>query len=178
MTRIFLIGYMGAGKTTLGKALARRMNLSFMDTDLFIEHRYHKKVREIFIAEGEAYFREVEHRMLQELAEFEDTVVSTGGGLPCFHENMMLMNRMGITVYLDVSVKELAARLEVSKNIRPVLQNRSGSELVDFIKENLAQRQSFYEQAHIRFDAEQMDTNNDVEVLAAQLQLQIASYQP
>lgn len=177
MTRIFLIGYMGAGKTTVGKALARRMNLSFIDTDLFIEHRYRKKVREIFATEGEVRFREIEHRMLLELVEFEDAVVSTGGGLPCFHEHMALMNRTGITVYLDVSVKELAARLEVSKNVRPVLQERSGNELTDFIAKSLLQRQAFYNQAHIRFDAEQMDTQHDAEALAEQLQWQIVSYQ-
>jgi shikimate kinase len=178
MMRIFLIGYMGAGKTTLGKALARRMNLSFVDTDLFIERRYRKKTPEIFATEGEAYFREIEHRILQELTEFEDTVVSTGGGLPCFYDHMMLMNRAGITVYLNVSVKALAARLEVSKNIRPILRNRSGTELIDFIKESLNRRESFYRRAKIRFDAEQMETKNEVEALAEQLQLQIALHQP
>lgn len=177
MTRIFLIGYMGAGKTTLGKVLARRMQLSYIDTDHFIECRYHKKVSDIFAHEGETRFREIEHRILLELSELEDTVVSTGGGLPCFYDNMQVMNRAGITVYLEVSVEELAARLEASKNVRPVLKNRSGSELTDFIKGSLAQRSDFYKQARIRFETGQMDTKKEVDALAERLQWQIDSYQ-
>lgn len=170
MIRIFLIGYMGAGKTTLGKALARRMELSYIDTDHFIENRYRKKVSEIFASEGEEQFRDIEHRVLLEISEFENVIVSTGGGLPCFNNNMTIMNKTGTTIYLDVSVEELAARLEVSKNVRPVLKNRSGSELVVFIKENLDRRRSFYEQAEIRFNAELMCTDSDVEVLAERLE--------
>lgn len=170
MKRIFLIGYMGAGKTTLGKALARRMSLSYIDTDHFIENRYRKKVSEIFASEGEERFRDIEHRVLQEISEFEDIVVSTGGGLPCFNDHMTMMNQMGTTVFLDVSVEELAARLAVSKNVRPVLKDRSGDELVTFIKETLDRRLAFYEQAKIRFDAEQMCTDRDTEVLAGKLE--------
>jgi Shikimate kinase len=173
MKRIFLIGYMGAGKTTLGKALARRMNLSFIDTDLYIENRYHKKISEIFASEGEERFRDIERRILLEISEFEEVVVSTGGGLPCFNDNMTTMNDNGITVYLETSEEELAARLKVSKNVRPVLKNRSGSELVDFIKENLHIRRKYYEQAVIRFVAEQMYSEKDVEVLAEKLEKMI-----
>ena len=170
MKRIFLIGYMGAGKTTLGKALARRMNLSFIDTDLYIENRYHKKISEIFASEGEERFRDIERRILLEISEFEEVVVSTGGGLPCFNDNMTTMNDNGITVYLETSEEELAARLKVSKNVRPVLKNRSGSELVDFIKENLHIRRKYYEQAVIRFVAERMNTESDVDILVEKLE--------
>ena len=168
--RIFLIGYMGAGKTTLGKSLARRMNLNYIDTDHFIENRYRKRVSDIFAAEGEERFRELEHRVLLEISEFEDVVISTGGGLPCFHDNMAIMNNSGVTVYLDVPVEELAERLEVSKNVRPVLKKRSGSELVDFIKDNLTARLLFYEQSQIRLFAGKMNTKNDVESLAKELE--------
>ena len=170
MKRIFLIGYMGAGKTTLGKALARRMNLSYIDTDHYIENRYHKKISDIFASEGEERFRDIEHRILLEVSEFEDIVVSTGGGLPCFNDNIDIMNNLGTTVYLNTSEEELAARLGVSKNVRPVLKNRSGSELVDFIKENLDKRKAFYEKAKIQFNAEQMCTDKDVEILAEKLE--------
>jgi shikimate kinase len=169
MKRIFLIGYMGAGKTTLGKALARRMKLSYVDTDHYIEKRYHKKISEIFATEGEESFRDIEHRILIEISEFEDVIVSTGGGLPCFNDNMTVMNSFGTTVYLETSVEELASRLEVSKSVRPVLKNRSGKELVEFIKENLDKRKHFYEQAMIRFNAECMYNDKDVEVLAEKL---------
>lgn len=170
MIRIFLVGYMGAGKTTLGKVLARRMNLAYIDTDQFIENRYHKKVCDIFASEGETQFRDIEYRMLCEVSEIENVIISTGGGLPCFYDSMNIMNRAGTTVYLDVSVEELAARLKASKTIRPVLQDRSGEELVDFIKKNLDKRRPFYEQAKICFNAELMYTECDVETLAEKLE--------
>jgi shikimate kinase len=170
MIRIFLTGYMGAGKTTLGKVLSRRMNLSYIDTDHFIESRYRKKVSDIFATDGEARFRDMEHRMLCEVSEIENVVVSTGGGLPCYHNNMEIMNRSGTTVYLDVPVEELAARLQVSKAMRPVLQNQSGNELIDFIKENLDKRKPFYEQAGICMNANPLRTEHDVEALAEKLE--------
>ena len=170
MMRIFLIGYMGAGKTTLGKSLARRMNLNYIDTDHFIEGRYRKKVGDIFASEGEERFRQIEHRILLEISEFEDVVISTGGGLPCFNDNMTIMNNTGITVYLDVPVEELAARLGVSKNIRPVLKKRSSAELIDFITEHLDTRRQFYEQSKIRLHAGQVYSKNDVEFLSRKLE--------
>ena len=170
MIRIFLIGYMGAGKTTLGKSLARRMNLRYIDTDHFIENRYHKKIGDIFDDEGEVRFREIEHRVLLEIAEFEDVVISTGGGLPCFNDNMTIMNTKGITVFLDVPVEELAARLGVSKTVRPVLKKRTGSELIAFIKDNVNIREPFYKQSKFRIQAGRMNTKNDVERLTIELE--------
>jgi len=166
MIRIFIIGYMGAGKTTLGKLLARRMNLNYIDTDQFIEKRYHKKVGEIFAVDGEERFRDIEHRILQEISEFEDIVISTGGGLPCFNDNMAIMNNTGITIYLEVPEEELAARLKTSKNVRPVLKKRSGNELMAFIKENLSVRKPFYEQANIHFQAGETYMKKDIDFLA------------
>ena len=106
MTRIFLIGYMGAGKTTLGKAFAREMSLNFIDLDWFIEERFHKTVQQLFLERGEDGFRELERKMLHEVAEFEDVVVSTGGGTPCFFDNMEYMNDCGDTVFLDIVYRE------------------------------------------------------------------------
>jgi shikimate kinase len=170
MKRIFLIGYMGAGKTMLGKVLAEKMNLAYIDTDHFIESRYRKKISEIFASEGENRFREIEHNVISELSDFEDVVISTGGGLPCFNHNMKLMNEKGTTVYLEVSVNELSVRLEASKTMRPVLQGHSGKELRAFIAENLDKRKPFYEQAKIRFDVELMDDEKDIEALRAALE--------
>ena len=104
MTRIILIGYMGAGKTTLGHALANRLQLQFIDLDLYIEERYRKTISQIFAERGEEGFRLIEQRMLHEVAEFEDVVISTGGGTPCFFDNIDYMNRQGTTVFLDVPV--------------------------------------------------------------------------
>lgn len=169
MKRIFLIGYMGAGKTTVGRKLAKEMNLSFIDLDLYIEGRYHRSIRQLFAERGEEAFRDIEKRLLHEVAEFEDVLVSTGGGTPCFFDNMEFMNMVGITIYLKVSVDELASRLESCKQTRPVLQNRSGEELRSFIKENLEARTAFYEKAKIIYDAEQMMTEADVQAITENL---------
>lgn len=99
MVRIFLTGYMGAGKTTLGKAFARQMDIPFVDLDWYIEERFHKTVGELFTERGETGFRELERNMLHEVAEFENVVISTGGGAPCFFDNMDFMNRTGKTVF-------------------------------------------------------------------------------
>ena len=169
MKRIFLIGYMGAGKTTVGKDLAKRMGLSFIDLDCYIEGRYHKTVGQIFAEKGEDAFRDIERRMLHEVAMFENVLISTGGGAPCFFDNMEFMNEMGTTVYLKVSVEELAKRLEVCKSTRPVLKGRSGDELVAFIAENLKKRTPHYMQASIVFDAEVMLTETDVHKISEAL---------
>lgn len=169
MKRIFLIGYMGAGKTTVGKELARTSDLSFIDLDSHIEARYHRTVKQIFQEKGEACFRDIERRMLHEVAMFEDVIISTGGGAPCFSDNMTFMNEMGTTVYLKVSVEELASRLTVAKQTRPVLQGRTGEELIQFIRESLATREPYYTQATLLFDAEVMLTEQDVKSIASQL---------
>lgn len=101
MVRIFLTGYMGAGKTTLGKAFARKLNIPFIDLDWYIEERFHKTVGELFTERGEAGFRELERNMLHEVAEFENVVISTGGGAPCFFDNMEFMNRTGKNRFLE-----------------------------------------------------------------------------
>lgn len=162
MKRIFLIGYMGAGKTTVGKDLAERMKLSFIDLDCYIEARYHKTVGQIFAEKGEEAFRDIERRMLHEVSMFEDVLISTGGGAPCFFDNMEFMNKNGTTVYLKVSVEELAKRLETCRTTRPVLKDRTGNELIAFIAESLDKRAPFYTKASIVFDADVMLTETDV----------------
>ncbi|MDD2437020.1 MAG: shikimate kinase [Massilibacteroides sp.] len=170
MKRIFLIGYMGAGKTTVGKRLASQMGLSFIDLDSHIENRYYKTVRELFVEKGEDIFREIEKKMLHEVADFEDVLVSTGGGCPCFFDNMAFMNTVGTTVYLKVSIEELAKRLEICKQSRPVLQNRSDKSLFRFIEENMQKRRLYYEQASLIFDAEKMLTESDVQTITIALE--------
>ncbi len=169
MERIFLIGYMGAGKTTVGRKLAKELDLSFIDLDLYIEGRYHRSIRQLFAERGEEGFRDIERRLLHEVAAFEDVLVSTGGGTPCFFDNMSFMNEAGTTIYLKVSVDELANRLEVCKQTRPVLQNRSGEELKSFVQESLDSRRPFYDQAKVIFDAEQMMTEADIQTITDNL---------
>lgn len=170
MKRIFLIGYMGAGKTTVGKDLAARMGLSFIDLDGYIERRYCKTVRQLFAEKGEEAFREIERKMLHEVSMFEDVLISTGGGTPCFYENMAFMKEAGTVIYLKVSVEELTKRLELCKHTRPVLQGRSGDALKSFIADSLRQREPFYHQASIVFEAEVMLTEADVQEISSALE--------
>ena len=153
---------MGAGKTTVGRNLSDKLGLSFIDMDHYIEGRFHKTVEQLFAEKGEDAFRDIERRMLHEVAMFEDVLVSTGGGAPCFFDNMDFMNEVGTTVYLKVSVEELANRLEVCKNVRPVLKDRHGDALRAFISDSLKKRESFYSKAEVIFNAEVMMTELDV----------------
>ena len=157
MTRIFLIGYMGAGKTTLGKAFARAMGLTFIDLDWYIEERFHKTIRELFTERGEEEFRNLERRMLHEVAEFEDVVISVGGGTPCFFDNVEFMNMAGETVYLDVNIQVLFRRLKVAKQQRPLLDGKTDEELLLFIQEALQKRLPFYSRAKHVFNGEMLE---------------------
>ena len=170
MVRIFLTGYMGAGKTTLGKAFARRMDISFIDLDWYIEERFHKTVGELFTERGETGFRELERNMLHEVAEFENVVISTGGGAPCFFDNMEFMNRMGKTVFLDVHPDVLFRRLRVAKQQRPILQGKEDDELKVFIVQALEKRALFYHQAQYVFNADELEDRWQIETSVQRLQ--------
>ncbi len=145
--RIYLIGYMGCGKTTLGRELAARLRFSFLDLDKYLEKKYFKTIPQIFEEEGEASFRQKEHTCLHEVSEFEDVVIATGGGAPCFFDNIDVMNSTGYCVFLDVDSEELADRLMQSKTERPLIKGKSPDELVGFIDTMLEKRRPFYEQA-------------------------------
>jgi len=163
MTRIFLIGYMGAGKTTLGKAFSRELGLTFIDLDWYIEERFHKSVQQLFSERGEQGFRELEQKMLHEVAEFEDVVISAGGGTPCFFDNMDYMNACGDTVFLQVEPEVLFHRLKVAKQQRPLLANKSDEELMNFICEALQKRHPFYSQAKFLFRADELEDKSQIQ---------------
>lgn len=147
--KIFLIGYMGCGKSTIGRKLADLMGISFIDLDKYIEERYFKTVPAIFAEEGESRFREKERIALLEVAEFDHVVVGTGGGVPCFFDNMEVMNTKGITIYIAPDTEVLAARLIKSKTVRPLIAGKSFDELIAFINQALQVRTPFYEKAKI-----------------------------
>ena len=163
MIRIFLTGYMGAGKTTLGKAFARKLNLPFVDLDWYMEERFHKTVGELFVERGAAGFRELEKNMLHEVGAFEDVVISTGGGAPCFFDNMDFMNRNGKTVFLNVHPDVLFRRLRVAKQQRPILQGKQDDELKEFIIRALEKRTPFYSQAQYVFNADELEDRSQIE---------------
>ncbi len=158
MTRIILIGYMGAGKTTVGKALAAELGIQFYDLDWYITMRYRKSVSEIFAERGEEGFRDMERRMLHECAEFEDVVVSCGGGTPCFFDNMDYMNSLADTIYLKAEPEVLAKHLKMGKGKRPLIEGKTPEELEAYIHETLLVREPYYNKAKHTLDVSLLDT--------------------
>lgn len=162
MTRIFLTGYMGSGKTTLGRALAAATGIPFIDLDHYIEQRYRKTISQLFAEKGEEGFREIERRMLHEVGEFEDVIISTGGGTPCFFDNIEYMNEQGTTVYLDVPVERLFIRLSIARSKRPLIKEKNDEELMTFIEEQLAKRAPHYSKAQYSFKADRLEDTAQV----------------
>ena len=142
MQPIFLIGYMGCGKSTMGRAVSELTGIPFIDLDNYIERRFHHTVKAIFAERGEEGFRDVERRMLQEVADFEDVIVACGGGTPCFFDNMEYMNSHGTTVFLNTPIPRLHSRLMRGRHKRPLIANKNDEELMEFIQKALADRVS------------------------------------
>ncbi len=164
MKRIILIGYMGAGKTTIGKELAKDLGLPFYDLDWYIESRMRKKISEIFAERGEEGFRVIERNMLHEVAEFEDVVISCGGGTPCFFDNMEYMNENSDVIYLKATPEVLYNHLQMGKSVRPLIANKSKEELLDFIKEQLEYREQFYLKANHILDVTLMESPEKISI--------------
>ncbi len=164
MIRIILIGYMGAGKTTVGKALAKELGVPFYDLDWYIESRMRKTVAQIFAEKGEEGFRKIEHNMLHEIAEFEDVIVSCGGGTPCFFDNIDYMNQQGPVIYLKADPEVLCKHLAMSKNDRPLLRGKSPEELITFIREQLEKREPFYTKARYTLDVSLLDNYEKIKI--------------
>ena len=140
---IFLVGYMGCGKSTIGRTLAKQLGVRFLDMDTLLEQRCGKSVAEIFTETGETGFRQSEREVLAELTSEREAIVATGGGAPCFFDNMETMNRAGLTVYFKMSPEKLAGRLD-----------KSEEELIGFIRENVAKREKYYMQAKLIIDCD------------------------
>lgn len=165
MERIFLVGYMGSGKTTVGKKLAKLLSLSFIDLDAHIQCRYHQTIAQLFAEKGEEEFRRIENMALSEVGQIENVIISTGGGTPCFHQNMDMMNRVGTTVYLHAKPEELASRLLVSRTERPIIAGKSREELIPFITEHLAQRECYYKRAQIVYYTDRMINRDEISIV-------------
>ena len=164
MKRIVLIGYMGSGKTTVGKALGKEIGLPFYDLDWYIESRMRKKVSQIFAERGEEGFRVIERNMLHEVAEFEDVVISCGGGTPCFFDNMDYLNSQAQVVYLRCEPEVLRMHLLMGKGDRPLLKGKTPEELIDYIREQLAYREQFYTKARYTLDVSLMDNYDKIKI--------------
>jgi shikimate kinase len=165
--RIFLIGYMGSGKSTIGKQLAPMLDLEFIDLDRYIENRWFRPIPQIFKEDGEEGFRKIEQKALTEVSEFENVVIATGGGAPCFFNNMELMNETGTTVYLAPDNNTLTERLLQSKSERPLIKGKSKEELRSFITETIKLRELFYNKSKIIIRANnELSPNHIISALA------------
>ena len=169
MRRIILVGYMGSGKTTVGKALSKETGMMFYDLDWYIENRMRKTVSQIFAERGEEGFRKIEYNMLHEVAEFEDVIISCGGGTPCFFDNMDYLNGQGDVVYLKSTPETLYHHLLMAKVERPLLKGKSPEELIAYITEHLAEREPFYQKARHVLDVNVLDNNDKIQSSVAAL---------
>lgn len=167
MTKIFLTGYMGSGKSTAGKKLAAKLGFEFIDLDKFIETECGQTISEIFAEKGENEFRALEHNALKKLINKNNIVVACGGGTPCYYGNMELMNNNGITIYLKMSAEALASRLIKAKDRRPLIEGKTEDELKNFINEHLEKREDIYHQAQYIVKGKNLDVDELVDFVSA-----------
>ena len=156
------MGFMGAGKTTLGKALAKDLGVSFIDLDQYIERRYMKSVSQIFATRGEQGFREIESRMLREVGEFDDVIVSCGGSTPLIGDNMEFMLQHGQTVYLKCDNDTLLRRLKVARSQRPLIASKTDDELAAFIESETARREPGYLRAQFICPGDRLESRDQI----------------
>lgn len=169
MRRIILIGYMGSGKTTVGKALSKETGMMFYDLDWYIESRMRRSVSQIFAERGEEGFRQIEYNMLHEVAEFENVIISCGGGTPCFFDNMDYLNQQGDVVYLKATPETLYKHLLMAKVERPLLKGKTKEELLEFIKTQLSTREAFYNKARYHLDVSLLDNYEKIGITVDKL---------
>ena len=163
--RIYLVGYMGAGKSTTAKRLARRIGVESYDTDHLFEERFHISANDFFKKYDEPLYRKLETQILQSTEQYENAVIATGGGTPCFNDNMAWMNGKGITVFLKTSPQTAYHRLSQSKVKRPLVFGKTPEELEAFIEKNHAERMPYYSQAQLTVKGEDLDLEALVEAL-------------
>ena len=154
---IFLIGFMGCGKSTVGRRLAAKLGFDFVDMDASIEQQQGRTISEIFAEEGEAEFRRMESEFIRSFSHAKDAVVATGGGAPCFSDNMDRMKEIGSVVYMKMSPNCLAGRLRMGRFKRPKLATLTDEELVPYITRTLEEREPYYRQASVVIDCDGVD---------------------
>lgn len=169
--KIYLIGFMSSGKTTVGRELANVLGYRFIDIDEYIESKHHRTIKQIFESKGEEHFRLIENEALKEVSSFNgDFVISSGGGTSCFYNNIDFMNRNGVTVYLRLEVATLLSRLVESKIDRPLLWGKTREELNNYIIRVLDERKKFYEKAQIIVDADNVNPNDLAKMIVSAME--------
>ena len=168
---IFLVGYMAAGKTSLGRYAAKRLGREFIDLDKYIEARFCQSISDLFAQRGEEGFRIIERNMLREVAEFENVLIATGGGTPCFYDNMAYMNERGVAVFLSCSVDVICQRITVAKVKRPLVEGCTPEELRERVTSMLDARIPYYAQARYTFPSDEYEKATALAVATEQLRL-------
>ena len=163
--KVVLLGYMASGKSTVGRLLARQLGIEFIDLDEYIEEHQKKSIKNIFSEKGEIFFRKLEHQMLSEVLDKEESIVlSTGGGTPCYGNNMeTILKESDLSVYLNLSIPSLVERLSKEKEDRPLVKNIGEEELPEFIGKHLFERRPYYLQAKHTLDCNGIDAETAVE---------------
>ena len=161
---IYIIGYMASGKTTFGKVLAEKLNLPFIDLDLWIEDKTGTAVSEIFKLKGEDAFREIEKESLQEAAKANpSSVIACGGGTPCFFDNMDFMNADGLTIFLETSTPVLISRLQEENSKRPLMSGKTDEEIENKVLTQLCNRLPHYMEAKLKWHGDDLETPQQIE---------------
>jgi len=160
MKNIYLLGYMGSGKSTIGKKLAKKFEVDFIDLDKYIEEKQNSSISQIFELVGETEFRKIEKDTLIEISKMENKVVSLGGGTPCFFNNMEIINNSGFSIYLKMPIGMLVSRLINAKVQRPLIKGMNREELFSFIRNQLYEREKFYSQSNIIYPASNVNISD------------------
>ena len=163
--KIFLIGFMGSGKSTFGKKLSKEISLPFIDLDKEIEKKAKCSISEIFKYLGEESFRNMESELLKSFEHLEGFVMATGGGTPCFFNNIDYINTKGTSIYIQLDTKSIFNRLSNAKNIRPTIKDKKEDDLMKFIEETFQERKSIYEQAHFTVNGLHIETKQVIALL-------------
>ena len=168
--RLYLIGYMGCGKSTIGRKIARFAHLRFVDTDSMVEQREQASVADVITFQGEEYFRSVERNVLDSTAEEDNIIVSTGGGLPIFGDNMQKISELGLSIYLRRTPKNIMSRLSpYGRQKRPKFRGLNDEELLAFMTTHMAEREPIYSKADVVIDCDQMSDNEIINLIMRNL---------
>ena len=162
--RIILVGYMGSGKTKIGKKLSEKLDIPFIDSDQVIEEKMNKTIVQLFEELGESKFRILESEFIRELSKTSSFILATGGGLPCFSDNILFLNDLGITIYLKTSNEILANRILNDTN-RPLIKGKNKEELIEFVTLSLLERECFYEKSRFILNESQHNIDSILQII-------------
>lgn len=148
MKNVYLVGFMGCGKTEIGKKISKKLNLGFIDTDFEIENKYSNSLNNLFKDNGEEFFRKEETELIKAIKKLDNKIIATGGGLPCYNKNLNLLDKSGLIIYLRCSVNNLFNRLVKNLNKRPLIKDFNKNELRKYIETTLNKREKIYKKSH------------------------------